>query len=606
MAASLEAHVPGLLDGFSDVAVAAAIRTPEELDDFLHLVGRRLLGLLGFARYHVFLKDENGVMRGRVADMRDHALNARAGRLVLGGGRDPYTEEILRTQAPVVVTDALHDPRLDPTRMREWGVRAMIGFPLVVSGEVLGLINVDRGDAGEAFGPTEVEVGQIFVSLCALAVHQARLYLELNQKISVVTNQKAVLERLDEIHRRLTAAALGGAQMSDILARIAELLGKPVLLYSPDFELSCWAGPNRVQNQTPPTLPRRSAASPSVASAVRRLTPDRPSTVLQPDPSSNLRCRHLLTALTAEGRTVGYLDVAEVGRPITPLDFRVLEQGAAVVALQLLGERRQAEALGQAAEDFVEDLLQGGRTPRHLERRGALVGVDLREPHVILRLERSGAGDPAASSVERRAAVSAAVERALGGARALTATVPGADVILLPAGAQPALAGLAAHLVATFRDEFGVRMALVSGLCREPDDYPAAHRDLRRLARLASKFGYSGVLDAHDLGVLRLAVDKGGVDASLRFARARVGSLLDHDGPDGALTGTLRTYLDQSGRVRDTARILGVHENTVRYRLARLREIAGIDVEDLDDLLDARFAFRILDLDGTLRSGSSE
>lgn len=601
---SLEGPFPGLLDNFGEIAVAAAIRTPDELDRFLHLVGRRLLGLLDFARYHVFLKDEDGVLRGRVGDLGNASLNARAGSLVLGGGRDPYTEEILRTKVPVVVTDALHDPRLNPVTMRDWGVRAMIGFPLVVSGDVLGIINVDRGDAVETFAPADVQLGQVFVSLCALAVHQARLHLDLTQKISVITSQKAVLERLDEIHRRLTATALEGAEMRDILARIAELLGKPVLLYSADLDLSCWAAPARSQPQPPPALPRREARGGQIATALRGLTAERPSTVLQPHPSSGIRCRHLVTALMAERRVVGYLDVAEIGRPITPLDFRVIEQGAAVVALQLLGERRQAEALGQAAEDFVEDLLHGGRTPGHFERRAALVGVDLRTPHVVIRLERSASGDSAPGSLERRAAITTAVERAVGGTRVLGATLPGADVLLVPViGEGHDLARIAADLIAAFGAKFSLQLALISAPCREPGDYPFAQRDLRRLARIAGKFGYSGVLNADDLGVLRLAVDKGGINASVRFARSRLGQILEHDGPDGPLLATLRAFLDHSGRVRDAALDLGVHQNTVRYRLARLREVADLDVDNLDDLLDARFAFRILELEGTLRPG---
>jgi DNA-binding PucR family transcriptional regulator len=41
-----------------------------------------------------------------------------------------------------------------------------------------------------------------------------------------------------------------------------------------------------------------------------------------------------------------------------------------------------------------------------------------------------------------------------------------------------------------------------------------------------------------------------------------------------------------------------VHENTVRYRLGKIRSISAIDPDSLDDLLDARFALQVLDLAG--------
>src|SRR5262249_6991759 len=41
------------------------------------------------------------------------------------------------------------------------------------------------------------------------------------------------------------------------------------------------------------------------------------------------------------------------------------------------------------------------------------------------------------------------------------------------------------------------------------------------------------------------------------------------------LTHTLRTWLDQQGRIEATAAALGVHPQTVRYRIGQLRELFG-------------------------------
>ncbi len=46
------------------------------------------------------------------------------------------------------------------------------------------------------------------------------------------------------------------------------------------------------------------------------------------------------------------------------------------------------------------------------------------------------------------------------------------------------------------------------------------------------------------------------------------------------LVATLREWLDHQGRVDDTARALGVHPQTVRYRLAQLRETFGAALDD--------------------------
>ena len=59
------------------------------------------------------------------------------------------------------------------------------------------------------------------------------------------------------------------------------------------------------------------------------------------------------------------------------------------------------------------------------------------------------------------------------------------------------------------------------------------------------------------------------------------------------LVATLREWLDHQGRVDDTARALEVHPQTVRYRLAQLRETFGDDLDDGDALFELAVALRV-------------
>ncbi|HEY5881960.1 MAG TPA: helix-turn-helix domain-containing protein [Nakamurella sp.] len=57
--------------------------------------------------------------------------------------------------------------------------------------------------------------------------------------------------------------------------------------------------------------------------------------------------------------------------------------------------------------------------------------------------------------------------------------------------------------------------------------------------------------------------------------------LLALDAANGSeLSTTLLTYLDAQQSVRTTAELLHVHQNTIRYRLAALRDDLGVDLED--------------------------
>ena len=81
------------------------------------------------------------------------------------------------------------------------------------------------------------------------------------------------------------------------------------------------------------------------------------------------------------------------------------------------------------------------------------------------------------------------------------------------------------------------------------------------------------------------------------FAEELLRPLLHHDDEHGSrLVETLRAFLEHGAKIRATGRALGVHENTVRHRMGRIRNLSRIDADDLETLVDARFALRLYDL----------
>ena len=63
--------------------------------------------------------------------------------------------------------------------------------------------------------------------------------------------------------------------------------------------------------------------------------------------------------------------------------------------------------------------------------------------------------------------------------------------------------------------------------------------------------------------------------------------------PRARLTETLRAWLDRPGQVQAVAAELGVHPQTVRYRLRQLRELFGTRLEDPEARFELSLALRV-------------
>ena len=77
------------------------------------------------------------------------------------------------------------------------------------------------------------------------------------------------------------------------------------------------------------------------------------------------------------------------------------------------------------------------------------------------------------------------------------------------------------------------------------------------------------------------------------FVREWLGSLIDYDARRKAeLVRTLTQYLEHGGNYDATAAELSVHKSTLKYRLQRIRELTGVELNDPDVHFNLQLATR--------------
>jgi hypothetical protein len=119
----------------------------------------------------------------------------------------------------------------------------------------------------------------------------------------------------------------------------------------------------------------------------------------------------------------------------------------------------------------------------------------------------------------------------------------------------------------------------------------AAVSFVRARAALALAPDASLVSASDRAGELLLTADPA---LSTEFAAAQLAPLASlSPGSRERLTATLRIWLEEQGRLAPAAQRLGIHPQTARYRLARLRELFGDGLDDADTRFWLELALRV-------------
>jgi len=328
-----------------------------------------------------------------------------------------------------------------------------------------------------------------------------------------------------------------------------------------------------------------------------------------PIPEAGMTAHRIITPILAGGENLGYLSIIEHPQRHEQLAMMAIEHAATVIALEMIKQREVAEAEDHVRGELVDDLLNGTfGDASNVQRRARYLHYDLSVPHLLLVIDVDHFGRVIKEShyPERRVialkhqlfqVVTGAVRRK--NPRHL-ATAHSDSVIVLvpqPAGADADGEELAKRIRQAVADsDLGITVSVAVGrLCVKPEDFKPAFVEAQRALDLMVRFGKKEQVVNYDrLGVYRLLAqidDRTGLEA---FAGRMLEPLVAYDKTRGTpLLKTLEVYLQRHGNLRQSARDLHIHLNTLHYRLQRIASLIGADLKDADVRLDLLLALRV-------------
>ncbi len=416
--------------------------------------------------------------------------------------------------------------------------------------------------------------------------------------------RREILRRGQEAGRQLMELAIAGEPLSELARELTELAVRPVAFEGRDGRLLTFhpglsslesAGIEAMLTETrgPVFGWLRTVATSSSAEPPSSMYPTRGGWI------------RIVAPVTGREGLLGSVSLFVQTGEESVEDGVLASRGAAACAVTLTREQAAAGARREIELNVLDEILDGAlRSEVSLLQQVKRLGHDLSQSHctMIARVDPV-AGAPARARDGRWSALEEGLHRAARArnARILWRVRNASAEIVWPASDDAEVDAI----VSEVRDDLNNALAIngssevvsmgVGRIRSGLDGIRHSHQDARQALTIGRRlYGPGKVTLFEKLGVYRLIYAAEQLPELETFQTEALGSLIEYDRSHGAdLIRTLEAFFTANCSPKEAASLLQVHRNTVLYRLDRIAEITGMDLNSSDIRLRLHLALHV-------------
>lgn len=398
----------------------------------------------------------------------------------------------------------------------------------------------------------------------------------------LVDRQTATNERGMQLYRRLSEMSREGRGLAAMTDVIANLTGKAVIVQDKRLEVQATSLPHNTgidqevliqvlsrRDQLPAVLRNRKAAAKARQSYWQQLLPI-------------VNMGRLISPIISGDRARGYLSVVGPADQLDLLDCLAAEHGAAACALEMAKAKAVSEAKKALRGDFIEGLLAGTLPRREIERLSGRLDHDTEVPHAILAFSWAGTEAPSLRRLEttlnwilanhtRPALVHSSADQFVCVFQALRGDEDMQTAYELGKRVREQLAAEYPQAVV---------IGGISGPAGSLADWPRICDEAVQAMQLGKRLELNQVVEFGSLGVYRLLSQLEDIPMVREFTKTVIGPLAAYDRQHrSSLVQTIDALFKHHGNISQTAESLFIHRNTLLYRLERIQELTGHDLD---------------------------
>jgi purine catabolism regulator len=444
------------------------------------------------------------------------------------------------------------------------------------------------------------------LNLTVLIAPETSSMREIHQSVALLLldRQTATSERAIQLYRQLSAMSREGQGLAAMIEVMSKLTGNIVAVQDKRLEIQAISWPSNTtvnrdaliealqqRDALPPVLRNRKAAAKSRQSIWQQLLPL---------DDTSVSMGRLLSPIISGDRARGYLSIIGPAGELDMFDSLTVEHGAAACALEMAKAKAVNEAKKSLRGDFLEGLLAGSLPRKEIERLEGRLDHNTKEPHAVMVAGWSGATRPSLRRMET------SVHWVLSNhPRPALVHIFGNQYLVIFQALKNAEDMESAHqLGRRIREQIEMEfpestiIGGISGPAKTLAEWPTQYDQALQAMQLGERLKLTNqFVEFGSLGIYRLLYDLEEQPEVRQFTDEIIRPLIEYDAQNrGSLVKTVEAYFDHHGNISQTAESLFVHRNTLLYRMERIEELTGINLDQSNMRLALHLSLKLWQL----------
>ena len=417
---------------------------------------------------------------------------------------------------------------------------------------------------------------------------------------TIVNNQAQMLGDIYELQKALTATMLSGGGLQSIVQTLFDRFGNSIAIYNDFFSSFVLACSDR----------RRESITRRMEDLVRAGSSGRETVSLmssrEVDNVDGLICNKIIIPIYSDKKKYGSIYIWEDNREITNVDLAVLEASTSLIALDMIKKISMYEMENNHKASFLDDLLVHDEERQRKSLANAEYfdfDVDAEHRVAVIRVLSGNSTIGNSSLYKTNNSIVNILRRVSRDSSIKVLFVNKCDSIVLVFELPVHEDGNYLQHLHSFVDSAmnaleaeGILSMVSIGMGRSYADATNLWKSFNEAGRAAACWNIDDVRihSYEDLGVYRFLSYEVLRPELVLFYNETLKVLVDYDHDrDSELVHTLSLYFRCGGNLKRLAEEMGVHYNTVAYRIQRIKELAHVSFDNADQMLNLQIALKI-------------